>query len=402
VNYRDEDKGAEPMTDTNKAGRWGKYAQILLPGATKRITPQEYSRGMETARKSVIQQALSRLQSARAGGAPATDSLLKGRLQRYAHPGASRQFTRAMSRMQPIQGPSFGRQFLSAIPGVLRSYGRIFKRSEVKEGGREDAPGYQMADSADKRCGSCWYLRNSRCDLYDFEPSPDYVCDDYRGVRKRGELRGFVRGFVDRCRERDLNPGAAESAIKAAVCLGGDCGEAFQEVLKVAHDESEVAKSTVTKKNSAEMIPGGLASDQADSKYPPEQLERGERVEREHTDDEQTAREIAKDHLEEDREYYDKLEQVEDTDGDIEDAGRAPTEEDKADIRQYIATHEDLQDETFHQFMEERGINPHMGEAAVYEMAHSMARGKGLEGREKAAWIQGFVERIGGSAIRVV
>ena len=48
-----------------------------------------------------------------------------------------------------------------------------------------------------------------------------------------------------------------------------------------------------------------------DDKYCPEQLAKGIAVEKEHTDDEEEAKKIAKDHLDEDPEYYAKLEQVE-------------------------------------------------------------------------------------------
>lgn len=68
-------------------------------------------------------------------------------------------------------------------------------------------------------------------------------------------------------------------------------------------------------------IPGGLADDLSIEDIAKrhsvsvgeieEQLEKGKRVEMEHTDDEEKAVEIAKDHLMEMPNYYDKLEKIE-------------------------------------------------------------------------------------------
>jgi hypothetical protein len=61
----------------------------------------------------------------------------------------------------------------------------------------------------------------------------------------------------------------------------------------------------------AEEIPGGLAEGEPASKYSSEQLAKGIKVELEHTPDRKVAEEIAKDHLEENAEYYDHLEEME-------------------------------------------------------------------------------------------
>jgi hypothetical protein len=58
-----------------------------------------------------------------------------------------------------------------------------------------------------------------------------------------------------------------------------------------------------------EKVPGGLA--RVPPKVDPKQVEKGIKVEREHTDDPDVAREIAYDHLTEDSVYYDKLEEME-------------------------------------------------------------------------------------------
>ena len=58
-------------------------------------------------------------------------------------------------------------------------------------------------------------------------------------------------------------------------------------------------------------IPGGLADERTPEDFDPEALAKGIKVEMEHTDDPVLAREIAMDHLTEDKEYYDKLAKME-------------------------------------------------------------------------------------------
>lgn len=60
-----------------------------------------------------------------------------------------------------------------------------------------------------------------------------------------------------------------------------------------------------------EKVQGGLADGRPDSDFDPEALKQGMKVEMEHTDDPETAREIAKDHLVEHPEYYGALEKME-------------------------------------------------------------------------------------------
>ena len=60
-----------------------------------------------------------------------------------------------------------------------------------------------------------------------------------------------------------------------------------------------------------EMIPGGLAQGAPDSSFDPIELLRGIKVEFEHTSNFDIAKEIAKDHLVEDKKYYQKLEKME-------------------------------------------------------------------------------------------
>ena len=58
-------------------------------------------------------------------------------------------------------------------------------------------------------------------------------------------------------------------------------------------------------------IPGGLADDKTPSDFNKKSLEKGIKVEMEHTNDRAVAKEITMDHLTEDPKYYDKLSKME-------------------------------------------------------------------------------------------
>ncbi len=82
--------------------------------------------------------------------------------------------------------------------------------------------------------------------------------------------------------------------------------------LKTAPSEDEMDGEPLDKVAlGAEKISGGLAAGKPDDAFPEEKTEQGEKVEMEHTTDEEVAEEIAKDHLAEDPDYYDKLKTIE-------------------------------------------------------------------------------------------
>jgi hypothetical protein len=77
----------------------------------------------------------------------------------------------------------------------------------------------------------------------------------------------------------------------------------------IRHPEKKEAKVEV-KSDSIETAPGGLGNKKPDSDFDAEQLEKGRKVEMEHTTDPEVAKDIAKDHLVEDKDYYKKLELI--------------------------------------------------------------------------------------------
>ena len=60
----------------------------------------------------------------------------------------------------------------------------------------------------------------------------------------------------------------------------------------------------LSKKNKKDRIPGGLSDGVSDTRFDPEQLEKGIEIELEHTNDKDLAKEISKDHLTESPNYY--------------------------------------------------------------------------------------------------
>jgi len=60
-----------------------------------------------------------------------------------------------------------------------------------------------------------------------------------------------------------------------------------------------------------EKIPGGLASGKKPKDFNSKKLKEGAKVESEHTKDKDTQKEIAMDHLTEDKNYYKKLKTIE-------------------------------------------------------------------------------------------
>jgi len=70
-------------------------------------------------------------------------------------------------------------------------------------------------------------------------------------------------------------------------------------------------KGLVTAKKWEDKIPGGLADNKEPKDFDTKQLNKGIKIETEHTNDKEIAKEIAMDHITEDKKYYDKLEKIE-------------------------------------------------------------------------------------------
>lgn len=94
---------------------------------------------------------------------------------------------------------------------------------------------------------------------------------------------------------------------------------------------SETRKAIQMLEAMKSLIPGGLAAGKKPSDFDPEQLKAGMKVEMEHTNNKNMAREIAMDHLTEDPNYYKKLKKIEKA----ESAGRTTMPSEKQAKREY-------------------------------------------------------------------
>jgi len=85
----------------------------------------------------------------------------------------------------------------------------------------------------------------------------------------------------------------------------------LSDKLKIDTDELESYIYGLAQVAITEKIPGGLADGKSPADFDPQAIAKGIKVELEHTDDKDMAREIAMDHLTEDPKYYEKLERME-------------------------------------------------------------------------------------------
>jgi hypothetical protein len=117
-----------------------------------------------------------------------------------------------------------------------------------------------------------------------------------------------------------LRPGLATGkAQKVNVMVNGHIDDEMTKFFDEKADKATRAYFGCSKeaafhlgyKHAAEKIKGGEADNKSDDQYDSEQLVEGMEVELEHTEDLDTAKEIAKDHLEEGEDYYERLEEME-------------------------------------------------------------------------------------------
>jgi hypothetical protein len=143
-------------------------------------------------------------------------------------------------------------------------------------------------------------------------------------LREYGRIKGcFPGGPFDTAQQpKDLDLQAEDLAnrLDEAVAAIGDCvailkqfgmdGEKAEEkILTLIQDEIR----------GPEAIPGGMAKGKSDADFDPKQIEKGIKIELEHTGDAEKAKEIAQDHLTEIPDYYDRLDKME---GEAEKEGK--------------------------------------------------------------------------------
>jgi ADP-ribose pyrophosphatase YjhB (NUDIX family) len=80
---------------------------------------------------------------------------------------------------------------------------------------------------------------------------------------------------------------------------------------KAAADAEKQHSNTLSRSGKKDLLPGGKADNIPDREFSPKSLAEGQKDEREHTDNDQIAKEIAKDHLQGDPQYYKKEKLIE-------------------------------------------------------------------------------------------
>ena len=125
-----------------------------------------------------------------------------------------------------------------------------------------------------------------------------------------------------------------------------------------------------------DQIEGGLADNMSISEFNPSQLMKGMNVEREHTNDPRLALEIAKDHLSEEDEYYDFLEEME---REMQGGGGCGINESKdlaTELEPFGHTYEKLANQT--DKARAKGYN-WRDEAQIHQFEYKVPKGRGNE-----------------------
>lgn len=140
------------------------------------------------------------------------------------------------------------------------------------------------------------------------------------------------------------------------------------------------------KSAAADLIPGGRGDNAKPSQFDQNELSQGMKVEKEHTDSKELAKQIAIDHLTEFPDYYTRLDKMESEAKKAKQAAEAMvdaeqgsdniSESQKQQIIDYIKQTARPKDEDMHELFAKLNINPHRAEDVIYEFAHSLASDK--------------------------
>lgn len=139
-------------------------------------------------------------------------------------------------------------------------------------------------------------------------------------VRKRGVLldNGVVKGYGTPTEVTDgesfnnpISRGELKAAAAATVNYTCGCSGACMCPANCVCKQTGSCCAAKEKTAGEDKLPGGKADNVPDSKFSPAALAEGKEDEHEHTDNDQVAKEIAKDHLQKDPEYYKKEKLIE-------------------------------------------------------------------------------------------
>lgn len=159
------------------------------------------------------------------------------------------------------------------------------------------------------------------------------------------------------------------------------------------------------KSAAADLIPGGRGDSANPSQFDSAEIAQGMKVEKEHTDSKELAKQIAVDHLTEFPDYYTRLDKMEseakkakqaaEAMADAEQGSMTVTEDQKREILDFIKRTAKPKDEDMHELFAKLNINPHRAEDVIYEFAHELLNDKtAAERLEKLAASMGMVRGL--------
>ncbi len=140
--------------------------------------------------------------------------------------------------------------------------------------------------------------------------------DMHKTMVRRGTRTGLVQGAAAGGAVGALSRRTGAGALIGAA-LGASAGRAAgrERVLRdVVREERGQLKAEAKKSEkvaNGDMIAGGLADNKSPGSFSSRSVNKGQKVEMEHTNNKSMAKEIARDHLTEDPAYYDKLRKME-------------------------------------------------------------------------------------------
>ena len=212
-------------------------------------------------------------------------------------------------------------EVLTRHPRTGKIYGGVWKedKSFAAPGGGID-PGEKPEQAAIRELMEETGIQAANPVLLPVGPVDNPWNDEYRqrtGRNFAGSRTHFVAAdFVKRLRNKNLDAWSAthrkfytpEQAMETmkdknymAVAVAEGRRKALQHLIEQA----------TKKQAAADILHGGEADNMPDSAFPKKELAEGKKHEHEHTDNDQIADEIAKDHLQEDPKYYEKVEEIE-------------------------------------------------------------------------------------------
>lgn len=189
------------------------------------------------------------------------------------------------------------------------------------KGVSSSAPNYRPSTGDEPRCATCQFQQAGECLPYGFRFEQGYICDSWSPTGGAGfdyETTMEPEQRAARAVLTDIQH-QADEAIEA---IQHQAAEQAEDIVRWAPRATKATTSATIRATvpqdlegvsspARDLIPGGLADDKIDADFDPKALDEGAKVEAEHTSNRAVAREIARDHLTEDPDYYDKLERIE-------------------------------------------------------------------------------------------